>query len=303
MYDLWALFVCSSTESKRQRWMQVSDTAWKTYGLLHLSAPNSEKNLQWMWYDPAQWGLFVLLSQCKCHRMLSAPNSTKNLQWMWVAITSYTIQALSPLCQFFNWKKTSIVNVSVIASTTRRSSALFSTTTTQVAVIACTPRGCTTRGSFATQKILAVQAGCCPQAPVALHVWPVSSVWLFFSESKRQRWMYVLVTACEPRGLLQLSTSPLQLQKELAVREGYCYIRPRLWAPSLSILQRKSVGASVIACTTRGSSACLLCNSKYLQCKQVIVTACTTRGLCFPVLQLKANSVQRWKQAPNLQWV
>ena len=46
--------------------------------------------------------LFVLLSQCKCHRMLSAPNSTKNLQWMWVAITSYTIQALSPLCQFFN---------------------------------------------------------------------------------------------------------------------------------------------------------------------------------------------------------
>ena len=49
-----------------------------------------------------QWGLFVLLSQCKCHPMLSAPNSTKNLQWMWVAITSYMIQALSPLCQFFN---------------------------------------------------------------------------------------------------------------------------------------------------------------------------------------------------------
>ena len=44
-------------------------------------------------------------------------------------------------------KKTSIVNVSVIASTTRGSSALFSTT--QVAVIACTPRGCTTRGSSA----------------------------------------------------------------------------------------------------------------------------------------------------------
>ena len=55
--------------------------------------------------------------------MLTAPNSTKNLQWMWVAITSYTIQALSPLCQFFYWKKTSIVNVSVIASTTRGSSA------------------------------------------------------------------------------------------------------------------------------------------------------------------------------------
>ena len=40
--------------------------------------------------------LFVLPSQCKCHRVLSAPNSTKNLQWMWVAITSCTIQALSP---------------------------------------------------------------------------------------------------------------------------------------------------------------------------------------------------------------
>ena len=64
-----------------------------------------------------QWGLFVLLSQSKCHRMFSAPNSTKNLQWMWVAITSYTIRALSPRCQFFNWKKTSIVNVSVIACT------------------------------------------------------------------------------------------------------------------------------------------------------------------------------------------
>ena len=156
--------------------------------------------------------------------------------------------------------------------------------------------------SSATQKILAVQAGCCPQVAVALHVWPVSSVWLFFSERKRQRWMYVLVTACMPRGLLQLS--PLQLQKELAVHQGCCHKGPRLWTPSLSVLQLKSAGASVIACTTRGSSACLLCNSKeYLQCKQVIVTACTTRGLCFPVLQLKANSVQRWKQAPNLQWV
>ena len=47
--------------------------------------------------------------------------------------------------------------------------------------------------SSATQKILAVQADCCPQVAVALHAWPVSSVWLFFSESKRQRWMYVLV--------------------------------------------------------------------------------------------------------------
>ena len=104
--------------------------------------------------------------------------------------------------------------------------------------------------------------------------------------------MYVLVTPCMPRGLLQLS--PLQLQKELAVHEGCGHIGPRLWAPSLSVLQLKFAGASVIACTTRGSSACLLSNSKeYLQCKQVIVTACTTHGLCFPVLQLKANSVQR----------
>ena len=106
--------------------------------------------------------------------------------------------------------------------------------------------------------------------------------------------MYVLVTACMPRGLLQLS--PLQLQKQLAVavHEGCCHIGPRLWAPSLSVLQLKSAGATVIACTTQGSSACLVCNSKeYLQCKQVIVTACTTRGLCIPVLQMKANSVQR----------
>ena len=62
-----------------------------------------------------------------------------------------------------------------------------------------------------------------------------------------------------------------------------CHIGPRPWAPSLSVLQLKTAGESVIACTTRGSSACLLCNSEeYLQCKQVIVTACTTRGLCFP---------------------
>ena len=37
----------------------------------------------------------------------------------------------------------------------------------------------------------------------------------------------------------------------------------------------------------------LLLKRILLECKQVIVTACTTRGLCFPVLQLKANSVQR----------
>ena len=105
--------------------------------------------------------------------------------------------------------------------------------------------------------------------------------------------MYALVTACMPRGLLQLSS--LQLQNELeCMKVAVIIIGPRPWAPSLSVLQLKSAGASVIACTTRGSSACLLCNSKeYLECKQVIVTACTTRGLCFPVLQLKANSVQR----------
>ena len=102
--------------------------------------------------------------------------------------------------------------------------------------------------------------------------------------------MYVLVTACMPRGLLQLS--PLQLQKELAVHEGCCHIGPRPWAPSLSVVQLKSAGASVIACMTCGSSACFLFNSnEYLQCKQVIVTACTTRGLCFPVRARKIFSV------------
>ena len=46
----------------------------------------------------------------------------------------------------------------------------------------------------------------------------------------------------------------------------------------------------VVTCTTRGSSACLLCNSnKHLHCKQFAVTACTTRWLCLSVLQLKAN--------------
>ena len=57
--------------------------------------------------------------------------------------------------------------------------------------------------------------------------------------------MYVLVTACMLSGLLQLS--PLQLQKELAVHEGCCHIGPRLWAPSLSVLQLKSASTSVIA--------------------------------------------------------
>ena len=69
-------------------------------------------------------------------------------------------------------ENTAIVNVSVIASTTCGSSALFSTT--QVAVIACTPRGYTTRGSYAcllcNSKILAVKAGWCRQVAVALHV-------------------------------------------------------------------------------------------------------------------------------------
>ena len=46
----------------------------------------------------------------------------------------------------------------------------------------------------------------------------------------------------------------------------------------------------VVTCTTRGSSACHLCKcSKNLHCQQVAVTACTTRGLCLSVLQLKAN--------------
>ena len=43
-------------------------------------------------------------------------------------------------------------------------------------------------------------------------------------------------------------------------------------------------------CTTRGSSVCHLRNSnKNLHCKQVAVTACTTRGLCLSVLQVKVN--------------
>ena len=92
---------------------------WKQTSMVNASVGHCMKNL---WPPPLvrsqfqkelavdkvrsrQWGLFVLLSQCKCHRMLSAPKSTKNLQWMWVAITFYTIQALCPLCQFFNWKK------------------------------------------------------------------------------------------------------------------------------------------------------------------------------------------------------
>ena len=48
--------------------------------------------------------------------------------------------------------------------------------------------------------------------------------------------------------------------------------------------------ASVITCTTCGPSVCLLWNSKeYLQCKQVVVTACTTHVLFLSILHLKAN--------------
>ena len=52
-----------------------------------------------------------------------------------------------PPLSILQLKETSMVNVSVIAFTTRGFSALFPTT--HVAVIACTPRGCTTRGSHA----------------------------------------------------------------------------------------------------------------------------------------------------------
>ena len=46
----------------------------------------------------------------------------------------------------------------------------------------------------------------------------------------------------------------------------------------------------VVTCTTNGSSAGHLCKcNKILHCKQVAVTACTTRGLCLSVLQLKGN--------------
>ena len=48
--------------------------------------------------------------------------------------------------------------------------------------------------------------------------------------------------------------------------------------------------ASVITCATCGAYACLLWSSKeYLQCKQVVVTASTTRVFFLFVLQLKAN--------------
>ena len=48
--------------------------------------------------------------------------------------------------------------------------------------------------------------------------------------------------------------------------------------------------AVVVTCTTCGSPACHLCKcNENLHCKQVAVTACTTRGLCLSVLQLKAN--------------
>ena len=196
------------------------------------------------------------------------------------------------------------VNVSVIASTTRGFSALFSTTHT--AVIACTPRGCTTRGSHAcllcnskntcsASRLLST--GCCGTACLTRELCLTVLQWKQTS-TVNVRAGHCMYAPWPPS--IVFSPTP----KRFWVHEGCCHIGPRPWAPSLSVLQLKSAGASVIACTTRGSSACLLCNSKeYLQCKQMIVTACTTRGLCFPVLRLKANSVQRWKQAPNLQWV
>ena len=99
--------------------------------------------------------------------------------------------------------------------------------------------------SSATQKILAVQAGCSPQVAVALHVWPVSSVWLFFSESKRQRWMYVLVTACMPRGLLQLSS--LQLQNELECMKVAVSYRTQAMG-SLSVCSSTEICGSQCKC-------------------------------------------------------
>ena len=46
----------------------------------------------------------------------------------------------------------------------------------------------------------------------------------------------------------------------------------------------------VVTCTPRGSFVCHLCNcNNNLHCKQVAVTAYTTRGLCLSVLRLTAN--------------
>ena len=132
---------------------------------------------------------------------------SQKLQWMWVAITSYLIQALSPICQFFNWKKTSTVNFSVIACMTRGSSALFSTT--QVAVTACThvdvrhvalPLVSSTQERNLQQRMQvsshewrvglplvfsATQKNTCSASRslrwLSLHVTPVASVCLFFN--------------------------------------------------------------------------------------------------------------------------
>ena len=89
--------------------------------------------------------------------------------------------------------------------------------------------------------------------------------------------------------------SPLQLQKKLAVHEGCCHIGRIQTMGFLSVCSSTEICGFKSHCMYDAwSSACLLCNSKeYLQCKQVIVTACTTRGFRFAVLQLKANSVQR----------
>ena len=133
---------------------------------------------------------------------------------------AYTIQAMGSPCLFFNWKKTPIVKASVNGCTTRGYSALFSATQ--------------------NTRLPAVQAGCCHgimiYGPLMCDPWLVrlsplqlkntcsasrllwhcmynQRVMFVYSstESNRQRWMQVLVTASTPRGLLHWS--PVQLQK------------------------------------------------------------------------------------------
>ena len=54
--------------------------------------------------------------------------------------------------------------------------------------------------------------------------------------------------------------------------------------------QQKRVKGSVFFEELRNPKRPLPCVGEYLQCKQVVVTACTTRVLCLSVLQLKTNA-------------
>ena len=92
---------------------------------------------------------------------------------MWVAITSYTIQALSPLCQFLQLKENfnSECQCHRIYDPWLFRSLLYNSGLQSLHVRPVDVRPVAlTLVSSATQKILAVQAGCCPQVAVALQV-------------------------------------------------------------------------------------------------------------------------------------